>query len=451
MSATLALLVVAIAAIIQTSAASLTPEKVQVKAARDVISRVLGSASGEILPAISLSIDGNVGKATDIFTVSTTSTVEAGAVTTTTVHIVGTSGVALTSGFYHYLRNYCNGSFSWGLNRTGVALGAASKQPLPLVPGEDRVESTSALRYMYNYCTLSYSLAFSSEADWVDQVDWLALHGINLPLAAVGYEHVQATMYKRLGLTEQEMLDFFPGAGFLSWNRMSDMDGPWSGPLTADWRLRRAQIGNATYQKMRDLGMMPVLQAFGGHVPCQLKRIYPNISLAPRQHWNGFNSSCLLDPKDPLFKSLAANFMKTQVEIFGDWGAGKGTPSYYATDQWNEINPSVYEASYLKSMSAAVYDAMAAVDPDAVWVMQAWFLVRIAQCEQGLTSSCGDGWLANRSATPPYPLAEAYLSGVPKGRLLLLDLEADTYPVYKYTDAFYGHDFVGFEQCESCT
>ena len=62
-------------------------------------------------------------------------------------------------------------------------------------------------------------------------------------------------MYKRLGLTEAEMLEFFPGAGFLGWNRMSDMDGPWSGPLTADWRLRRAQIGNTTYQKMRDLGM----------------------------------------------------------------------------------------------------------------------------------------------------------------------------------------------------
>ena len=66
--------------------------------------------------------------------------------------------------------------------------------------------------------------------------------------------------------------------------------------------------------------------------------------------------------------------MKTQVEVFGDWGAGKGEPSYYATDQWNEINPSVYEATYLKSMSSAVYDAMAAVDPDAVWVMQGWSL-----------------------------------------------------------------------------
>ena len=237
-------------------------DQIQLQAARDVISRVLGSVSDQILPAFSLSIEG-VSDGGDAFTLSTSQT----KTLTTTVKITGTSGVALTSGFFHYLRKYCDGSYSWGLNRTGVVLGAASQQPLPLVPREERVESTSALRYMYNYCTLSYSLAFSSEADWIDQVDWLALHGINLPLAAVGYEHVQAKMYKRLGLTEEEMLDFFPGAGFLGWNRMSDMDGPWSGPLTDDWRLRRAQIGNVTYKMMRALGMKPgkeLPEALGG-------------------------------------------------------------------------------------------------------------------------------------------------------------------------------------------
>ena len=31
---------------------------------------------------------------------------------------------------------------------------------------------------------------------------------------------------------------------------------------------------------------------------------------------------------------------------------------------------------------------------------------------------------------------------MPKGKLLLLDLEANAHPVYKYTDAFYGHDFI---------
>ena len=48
----------------------------------------------------------------------------------------------------------------------------------------------------YNFCTLSYSLAFASANDWRDQVDWMAMHGINLPLASIGTEHVEALTYK---------------------------------------------------------------------------------------------------------------------------------------------------------------------------------------------------------------------------------------------------------------
>ena len=125
-------------------ASSSLRDEAQVEAARQVISRVLGSASPAILPAFSLSIGGSVDEGGDAFTLSTSTSNEDASVVR--VKIVGTSGVALTSGFYYYLRNHCDGSYSWGLNRTGVVLGAASKQPLPLVPREVHVVATSALR-----------------------------------------------------------------------------------------------------------------------------------------------------------------------------------------------------------------------------------------------------------------------------------------------------------------
>ena len=78
--------------------------------------------------------------------------------------------------------------------------------------------------------------------------------------------------------------------------------------------------------------------------------------------------------------------MRAQQSVFGDYGTGQ----FYATDQWNEIDPFSYELDYLRSMSA-VYSAMAAVDKDAVWVMQAWFLVSIALCRRGQTGYCGNG------------------------------------------------------------
>ena len=376
------------------------PSNDEINAARSVIERTLGAEVFEkhdiVLSGIPKTNDGF-----DVFEVSTSS-----GIPKTTLEIKGSSGVSITSGFYHYMRYYCNASVSWGVNRTGVNIGELASR-LPVVSDPVRVVSYSKIRYMYNFCTLSYSLAFASAEDWQFQVDWMALHGINAPLGAIGTEYVQGLMYSELGLSEEEILDFFPGPAFLGWNRMSDMDGPWSGPLSADWRQRRASVAALTFNQMRALGMNVIRMGFSGHVPCAIERLFPDASFAPRQTWQGFNSSCLLDPNDPLFPQLAKLFMETQNNVFGDYGSGQ----MYATDQWNEISPSSYDHAYLQSYGKAVYDAMNDFDNESVWVMQAWFLVSIALCEQGQTGACQNGWLQenNASSSVPYPRAAAYV------------------------------------------
>jgi len=244
-----------------------------------------------------------------------------------------------------------------------------------------------------------------------------------------------------LGLTEQELLDFFPGPAFLAWNRMANMDGPWSGPLTKAWRDRRAGLSARVFARMRELGMQPVLQGFSGHIPCALQRVFPEMKMAPRPHWNGFNSTCLLDPSDTAhFGRIAEAFYRAQEQLYG-------TSHLYAADQWNEMEPAPgSSADFLRAQSAAVYGAMAAFDPSAKWVMQAWFLVALSLCNAGQQSQCGRFW--EQGATPrkgggkDYPLVRAYLAGVPRGSLLMLDLEADLFPVYDLVEGFYGHEFL---------
>jgi alpha-N-acetylglucosaminidase len=62
-----------------------------------------------------------------------------------------------------------------------------------------------------------------------------------------------------------------------------------------------------------------------------------------------------------------------------------------------------------------VYEAMHAGDADAVWVMQGWLFYNDARY-----------WKA--------PQLEAYLSGVPPGRLVILDLFSEVHPVWKRAD-----------------
>ena len=60
----------------------------------------------------------------------------------------------------------------------------------PVVTEKVFKETKAEVRYSYNYCTLSYSMAFWGEQEWRDELDWLALNGVNVVLDATAQEEV---------------------------------------------------------------------------------------------------------------------------------------------------------------------------------------------------------------------------------------------------------------------
>lgn len=60
-------------------------------------------------------------------------------------------------------------------------------------------------RYAWNVCTFGYSFVWYSAEQWQFMVDWLALQGVNLPLAFNGQEAVFAQVYQSLGLSDAEI------------------------------------------------------------------------------------------------------------------------------------------------------------------------------------------------------------------------------------------------------
>ena len=72
-------------------------------------------------------------------------------------------------------------------------------------------------RYYQNVCTFSYSSVWWNWTRWQREIDWMALNGINLPLAFTGQEAIWQRMYHKIGLTQQELDTFFGGPAFLAW------------------------------------------------------------------------------------------------------------------------------------------------------------------------------------------------------------------------------------------
>ena len=211
----MALILVCVALLLSVSTATtVTTSTTPTAAVAGLISRILDDAPTAAAFHLDLDLSGSAADAPESFTISTTSTANSNS-PTTAVTLRGSTGVALASAFHHYLRFYCNASVAWGRNRTGIQLGAAVSQPLPLLAAPITVRFNSEWRYYLNFCTTSYTFAFSSKEDWLEEVDWMALHGINMPLATAGTEYVLGETFgpDGFGLTETEITEFFPGEG----------------------------------------------------------------------------------------------------------------------------------------------------------------------------------------------------------------------------------------------
>ncbi len=269
--------------------------------------------------------------------------------------IRGNSWVNIGVGLNWYLKYHA------GIHLTWNQMQAKLPDRLPAVAKRERHDTDLRLRYAFNYCTFSYSMAFWDWPRWQQEIDWLCLHGVNLPLAVVGEECVWRNMLLRLGYTEEEIGRFIAGPAFLAWWAMNNLEG-WGGPLPRSWYTRQEQLQKQILKRMRELGMHPVLPGYCGMVPHDAReRLGLNVSEAGL--WNGFQRPANLMPTDERFDDIAALYYDELTRLYG-------RADYYSMDPFHESSDDAsvdYAASGQKLMAA-----MKRANPRAVWVVQGW-------------------------------------------------------------------------------
>ena len=322
----------------------------------------------------------------------------------------GSDGVAIASALNWYIEHAAGIEVSNPLRVVRIPL------PMPAVPAKVRITAPYRIRYFFNYCTFSYSMAWWDWAQWQQIIDWMALKGINTPLAATGQEGTWRLVLRDLGFTDKMIGDFLVGPAYLPWGWMGNIDGL-GGPLPASWIDSHVALERKILARERSLGMTPVLQGFTGHVPESISQLFPSAKLHKTGDWSaGFSGTWFLDPLDPLFQRIGTSFIRHQSELFG-------IDHYYAADSFNEIDPPSNDSTFLAGMGKAVYQSMRSADTAAVWVLQGWFLYYQAKFWKD-------------------PQARALLGAVPDDKMLVLDLWGDRHPVWNQRAAFYGKPWI---------
>ncbi len=391
-------------------------------AARGVLTRLFGSRAGKIVLTLEpvgarpwYAAEGHGGSLT----------------------VRGDSPIALARGAYATLRQIGAAQVSWDGDR--VALPAR----FPKV-ATGRVESPFAHRAYLNTCTFGYTTPWWGWPRWQREIDWMAVHGIDMPLAMEGQEYVWRALWREMGLTETDLADYFSGPAFTPWQRMGNFEG-YRAPLPAAWIDKKRDLQRLILGRMRELGMSPILPAFGGYVPKAFALKNPAAKIYRMRSGAGFHETYWLDPGDPLFAKLAARFLALFSETYGP-----GT--YYLADSFNEMTPPIAQdgsdaggafndaaaqtakaktavdpalkARRLAAYGKAIHEAFAKTRPDAVWVMQGWLFG------------------ADQAFWTPDAIA-AYLSEIPDDRLMVLDIGNDRYPdIWRRARAFGGKRWI---------
>ena len=279
------------------------------------------------------------------------------------VLVRGNDGVSLATGINHYLKYYCNVHISQVGDQVDMPESA------PVITGTVHKETKARVRYSYNYCTLSYSMAFWGENEWRNELDWLALNGVNVVLDATAQEEVWRRFLGKLGYTHQEAKDYIAGPAYYAWAYMANLSG-FGGPVHDSWFEERTELARKNQKIMRALGMQPVLQGYSGMVPTDIASkatgayALTSSDIIAQGGWCSFQRPAMLRTTSTAFDTYAALFYQCQKEVYGD------TSNYYATDPFHEGGNTGGMSS--TDIAREVLTSMLAADKDAIWIIQAW-------------------------------------------------------------------------------
>lgn len=300
------------------------------------------------------------------------------------IHVKANNYISAFHGIYCYLKEYCNVQLSWCANQE------IHISSLVMFDGEFHKEIEQKYRVYMNYCTLDYSMCWWDFERWEKEIDFMAMNGINMPLAVVGTEAVWYETLLQFGFTKKEALNFISGPAFWAWQLMTNIEG-YLPPENEKYVYERLELGRKILQRYLEFGMYPIQQGFSGHVPVLLRKKYPKAKILMQNGWCRYPKTAQLDPLDPLFFEFGTVYLNKMNELLGNH-------HFIACDPFHEGTPPKSSRAYLNDVGKAINRLYENFDSESVWVMQAW------------------------------TMRKHIVKAVPKNRLLILDLNSEKTP-----------------------
>ncbi|KUJ54576.1 alpha-N-acetylglucosaminidase [Streptomyces albus subsp. albus] len=272
------------------------------------------------------------------------------------ISVAGTSPAVLLTGVHWYLKYTCQAHVSWA----GDQLELPRRLPAPRGPVER--STTLRHRFAFNDTHDGYTAPYADWGRWERQIDIAALHGCNELLVTTGQEAVYHRLLMDFGYSDAEARGWLPAPSHQPWWLLQNMSG-YGGPLSPELLDVRADLGRRIADRLRELGMAPVLPGYFGTVPDGFAARNPGARTVPQGDWAGLRRPDWLDPRTAVFREVAAAFYRHQRELFGAAGLFKMDLLHEGGSPGDVPVPDA---------ARAVQTALRTAHPEATWVILGW-------------------------------------------------------------------------------
>ena len=229
------------------------------------------------------------------------------------IEVVGADQSSVLAGVNWYLDHVAGVSVTWSGSRVDMA----DRLTAPATP----IERTSVVphRLALNDTSSAYTNPYRTWNDWERLIDVLALHGVNEVVVTEGQESTYLETFEELGYTRDDLRSWIPLPAHQPWWLLQNLCCS-SAPISDALLTRRAALGVRITDRLRALGITPVLPGYAGMVPPDFSKRDATARVVPQGDWNGFRRPDWLDPTSAPFPRVAEIYYRHQRALFGATG-----------------------------------------------------------------------------------------------------------------------------------
>ena len=159
------------------------------------------------------------------------------------VTVKGETDLAICRGIYEYLKKHVHVMLTWAQREI--------KLPAELPSCEETQGGTPhEFRLYYNICAFGYTTPYWDWKRWEQEIDWMAFHGINMPLAMKGQEAVMQKVWLKHGVSQKGIDEMFCGPAYGPWQWMGNINNH-NGPQPQEYIKKNSELQKQCLKRAR--------------------------------------------------------------------------------------------------------------------------------------------------------------------------------------------------------